>query len=196
MKTFYFRLYTLSLGLYVLTRVHSLSPFSIIIPRDEMELTLAIGIVCLLITLLIWFRGSSAHSLPPGPRPVPLLGNFRDLTTKEFWLPVTKWAKQYGESNADTLDFQMTTDVAGDVIYLYIPGRSLVYLSSPEAAFELLDKRGSIYSDKPSLIMSRELCVLRIHNHLVSFFSNFDVAGVAVSAWCGYCFCWTIYQNP
>lgn len=135
-----------------------------------MELTVAIGVVCLLITLFVWFRGSNAPSLPPGPKPIPLMGNFRDLTTKEFWLPVTKWAKQYGESSIDTQDFQMTTGVAGDVIYLYVPGQSLVYLSSPEATCDLLDKRGSIYSDKPSLIMSRELCVLRIHNHLVSFF--------------------------
>lgn len=36
----------------------------------------------------------------------------------------------------------------------------MVFLSSREAAFELLDKRGAIYSDKPELIMAGELCVL------------------------------------
>ena len=53
----------------------------------------------------------------------------------------------------------MTTTITGDVIYLSVPGQSLVYLSSPQMAFDLLDKRGSIYSDKPLLTMSRELCV-------------------------------------
>jgi len=34
-----------------------------------------------------------------------------------------------------------------------------VFLNSPEAVFDLLDKRGLIYSDKPDLIMIGELCV-------------------------------------
>ncbi|KAG5643437.1 hypothetical protein DXG03_000945, partial [Asterophora parasitica] len=46
----------------------------------------------------------------------------------------------------------------GDVVYLHVLGQGLVFLNSPEAAFELLDKRGSIYSDKPSLMMAGELC--------------------------------------
>ena len=49
--------------------------------------------------------------------------------------------------------------VPGDVVYLHLVGQGLVFLNSPEAAFDLLDKRGSIYSDKPSLVMTGELCV-------------------------------------
>ena len=33
---------------------------------------------------------------PPGPKAIPLLGNLRDLTAKELWLPANKWAKEYG----------------------------------------------------------------------------------------------------
>lgn len=51
----------------------------------------------------------------------------------------------------------------GDVVYLHVFGQGLVFLNSPEAAFDLLDKRGSIYSDKPSLVMAGELCVLTDH---------------------------------
>lgn len=47
----------------------------------------------------------------------------------------------------------------GDVNYLHILGQGLVFLNSPEAVFDLLDKRGSIYSDKPHMMMVGELCV-------------------------------------
>ncbi|KAF8965368.1 cytochrome P450 [Flammula alnicola] len=101
------------------------------------------ALTSLLVALFLWFRKPKASSapLPPGPKPVPLLGNIRDLTAKELWLPASKWAKQYG-----------------DVVYLNLLGIGLVFVNSPEAASELLDKRGSIYSDKPSLVMAGELC--------------------------------------
>lgn len=104
---------------------------------------LSAGLAGLLVTLFIWFRKhkASTASLPPGPKPVPFLGNVRDLTAKELWLPAEKWAKQYGE-----------------IVYLHVLGQGLVFLNTPEAAFDLLDKRGSIYSDKPSLVMAGDLC--------------------------------------
>jgi hypothetical protein len=37
----------------------------------------------------------------------------------------------------------------GDVIYFNALGKSIVVLNSVEAAVELLDKRSSIYSDRP-----------------------------------------------
>ena len=50
----------------------------------------------------------------------------------------------------------------GDVVYLHVLGISLVFINSVEATSDLLDKRGSIYSDKPSLVMAGELWVSRV----------------------------------
>ncbi|KAF8908139.1 cytochrome P450 [Gymnopilus junonius] len=96
--------------------------------------------ICLLVALFLWFRKSKASfaSLPPGPKPVPFLGNVFDLTAKELWLPASRWAKQY--------------------VYVHVLGVGIVFLNTAEAACDLLDKRGSIYSDKPFLMMSGELC--------------------------------------
>lgn len=101
------------------------------------------GFAGLLVALFIWLRKSKAStaSLPPGPKPLPLVGNIKDLTAKELWLPATRWAKQYG-----------------DVVYLHVFGQGLVFLNTPEAASDLMDKRGVIYSDKPPLVMTGELC--------------------------------------
>ncbi|KAJ6555145.1 cytochrome P450 [Mycena vulgaris] len=90
-----------------------------------------------------WHRKSKAGAgpLPPGPTPVPLLGNILDLTAKELWLVATKWATQFG-----------------DVVHIHVLGQGLVFLNSPDATMDLLDKKGSIYGDKPELVMAGELC--------------------------------------
>lgn len=70
------------------------------------------GLAGLLVSLFIWFRKpkASTASLPPGPKPVPVLGNIRDLTAKELWLPAAEWAKQYGK-NAKNLDSKRPYDL-------------------------------------------------------------------------------------
>jgi hypothetical protein len=65
-------------------------------------------------------------------------------------------------SKTDRWNVKCANSCTGDVVYLHVLGQGLVFLNSPEAAFDLLDKRGSIYSDKPSLVMAGELCVLLI----------------------------------
>ncbi|CDO74150.1 hypothetical protein BN946_scf185043.g200 [Trametes cinnabarina] len=70
-----------------------------------------------------------------------IVGNIFDLTARELWLRASQWAKLYG-----------------DVAYLRVFGQGLLFLNTYEAAIDLLDKKGSIYSDKPSLVMAGELC--------------------------------------
>ncbi|KAF9497034.1 cytochrome P450 [Pleurotus eryngii] len=102
-----------------------------------------VALGALLATVYLWQRKSkkSLGALPPGPKPVPLLGNILDLTAKELWLPAMKWAKEFGS-----------------VTYLHVLGQGLVFLNSSEAAFDLLERKGSTYSDKPYLVMVCELC--------------------------------------
>lgn len=57
------------------------------------------------------------------------------------------------------LGVSLTWFTIGDVVYVHIFGQGLVYLNTYEAALDLLDRRGSIYSDKPRLVMVQELYV-------------------------------------
>jgi len=106
-----------------------------------------------------WSRQKLLQAVPPGPKPVPIVGNVLDLTASELWLTATKWAKAYGTHLECLSLIVRNADLCeGDVVYVHLVGQGLVFLSSSEAAFELLEKRGSIYSDKPSLVMAGELC--------------------------------------
>lgn len=47
----------------------------------------------------------------------------------------------------------------GDLIYLHVLGHPMVVLSSLDVVRDLLDKRSSIYSDRPRFVLFSELYV-------------------------------------
>ncbi|KAI0695235.1 cytochrome P450 [Cytidiella melzeri] len=78
--------------------------------------------------------------LPPGPKPLPLLGNVFDVPSDAAWKVFQQWGKKYG-----------------DLIYLETFGKTMVVINSAAVAFELLDKRSSIYSYRPQFTMANEV---------------------------------------
>lgn len=48
---------------------------------------------------------------------------------------------------------------AGDIVYIHVFGQGLLICNTYEVATDLLEKQGSIYSDKPHLVMAGELYV-------------------------------------
>lgn len=53
------------------------------------------------------------------------------------------------------MSFRVAT---GEVVYINAAGISMVFLNDYKAYNDLLHNRGDIYSDKPRMVMTGELC--------------------------------------
>jgi hypothetical protein len=74
--------------------------------------------------------------LPPGPKPLPLIGNLLDIPKEKVWLAYQSWNAQYG-----------------DVVYINALGQKIVILGSGTAVSNLMEQRGAVYSDRPQTPM-------------------------------------------
>ncbi|KAG0708665.1 cytochrome P450 [Suillus ampliporus] len=74
--------------------------------------------------------------LPPGPTPLPIVGNVLSLDVSRPWLTFNAWKSTYG-----------------DIIYARLLSKPIVVINSEEVAKELFDGRSNIYADKPQSIV-------------------------------------------
>ena len=78
--------------------------------------------------------------MPPGPQPVPLLGNKSQLPKSKPWVQFKDWSKLYGP------------------IFTIWTGRTpSLIISDPQIAVDLLEKRSSKYSSRPRSVAMGEL---------------------------------------
>ena len=95
--------------------------------------------------------------LPPGPRPLPLLGNIFDVPTTLTRRAYYKLAAKHGMRVFPCPDYVacVGADVlTGVIMHLKVLSQSIVVLTSYRAASELLDKRSSNYSNRPQFVMT------------------------------------------
>ncbi|KAH9160853.1 cytochrome P450 [Lactarius sanguifluus] len=85
----------------------------------------------------------SKHRLPypPGPKRLPVVGNLFTMPSREEWVTYRNWSEESGS----------------DIIHTDVMGSHIVILNSIKAANDLFEKRSSIYSDRPSLVVAEKL---------------------------------------
>ena len=74
--------------------------------------------------------------LPPGPKPLPLIGNLLDMPRTHACTVFQKWGKEFG-----------------DVVYVSFFGKDFIILNSLQAATELIEQHSGNYADRPDMPM-------------------------------------------
>ncbi|KAJ7340715.1 cytochrome P450 [Mycena albidolilacea] len=95
-----------------------------------------VAFVGALVALAVWRQRRRASILPPGPPADPLIGHLLRMPSTDSALVFHEWSKTYGP-----------------VMHLKVLGRSMIILDSYQAAVELLENRGVIYSDRPKFTL-------------------------------------------
>ena len=100
----------------------------------------------LVFTLLIILAGLSVdylnmlrkrRTLPPGPFPLPIIGNVMALPKEKCWISFEEWSKVYNSP--------ILTIWVGRVPYIVV--------NDAWTASDLLDKRSNIYSSRPKFVV-------------------------------------------
>ncbi|KAG1817246.1 cytochrome P450 [Suillus subaureus] len=86
------------------------------------------------------FNKKNPASYPPGPPGWPLIGNILDMPHTKPWLTFAMWGKKYG-----------------NISHIEIMGQHIVVLNSVKAAMDMLDKKSTLYSDRPIFPVGGEL---------------------------------------
>lgn len=99
---------------------------------------LGLALLSLLSILYLLCTRKRLH-VPPGPRPLPFIGNLHQAPRSNPWLEFEKWHKTYGP-----------------ILSFKLGQQTFVLLGTHKIAHDLLDRRSAIYSSRPRSIVAGE----------------------------------------
>ncbi|GKU06996.1 o-methylsterigmatocystin oxidoreductase [Fusarium langsethiae] len=118
----------------------------------------AVALAALIVYYVLFPKKQTGLPLPPGPKPLPVIGNLFDLPpagTAEY----KHWAKH--------------KELYGPISSLNILGQPMIVLNSPDAMHELLEKRSTKTSSRPSAKFGGELCGFHVMLPLIPYGDKF-----------------------
>ena len=105
---------------------------------DAASVLLALFLVTTILVRTV--RSRRGFKLPPGPKPLPLIGNLLDLPKDHDWV---HWAKH--------------RDVYGPISSVTVFNQTIIILNDLQAALDLFERRSNVYSNRPILTFSGEM---------------------------------------
>jgi len=146
----------------------SLSTLSSEVAQVSVPLLLIVGTGIALALHYAIFHDPRRKHLPPSPKSWPLVGNTFQINLKNNPnIQLMSWAKELGE-----------------IYHLRLGPSDFIFLNSPRTVKDLLDKKGSIYSDRPHLPMAGEAYTKGLNVSLMGYNRKWKVTWPLASAHC------------
>ncbi|KAJ3534086.1 hypothetical protein NMY22_g7073 [Coprinellus aureogranulatus] len=97
-------------------------------------------------------RNPKGLPLPPGPKPLPVVGNLKDVPQEDPWVGYKELADKYGMAPPNLTAF-IADSHAGDMVYLNVFGQGILVVGSQSRAVDMLAKRAVGFSSRPEAAM-------------------------------------------
>ncbi|KAK6832516.1 hypothetical protein RU639_003925 [Aspergillus parasiticus] len=99
-----------------------------------------------LLILRVLYEYYRDRRLPPGPRRLPLIGNIHQVPQVLPWRTFDQWSKKYGP-----------------IMSAQFGRQTIILIADAAIGRELLDRRGSLYSNRPKLVMADDNLARGMH---------------------------------
>ncbi len=90
------------------------------------------------------------RKLPPGPFPLPLVGNFLQLK-KMPWIQFEEWSQKYGDG----------------LLTIWVGRTPYIIVNDAWSASDLMEKRANIHSSRPHQVVMGDICGLANRNQVL-----------------------------
>jgi hypothetical protein len=131
-----------------------------------------LGLIATLFVILVaHYARSPWRRVPPGPKGLPILGNALQLQDKG-WMYAAECKRKFGMSYflwpiPSLRGF--TQELLEHMMYLNVLGQPILVIHSLKTAFELLDRRSNIYSDRPRYVVAHDILCGGLFSALIPY---------------------------